>query len=145
MNIDKKVMILENAYAAVLAENVYYLTQAGILEKVTEQKKQNQMASGRMQVRQFGITEAKEVFTTVSDIFNCAKWKTEEVEESFIASAKSCKLCTFAKKMGAGSPCEMYCLNPMESLVKGLDENYQFKVQGTLYDGCDSCSVWVYK
>ena len=37
--------------------------------------------------------------------------------------------------MGAGNPCRLYCLDPFEGMVKGLDPNATFIVKETLFKG----------
>ncbi|HBE80934.1 MAG TPA: hypothetical protein DDW65_24570 [Firmicutes bacterium] len=71
-------------------------------------------------------TSIKEVFTVLSDIFGCADWNITSTEDGFKAEASRCMLCAFAKKMNSASPCHIYCLNPMEGMVKGLNPNYSF-------------------
>lgn len=62
-----------------------------------------------------------------------------------MAETKACKLCALAKKMGAGSPCNIYCLNPMKAMVKALDEDYSFKIEETLFNEGKKCCVKINK
>jgi hypothetical protein len=39
-----------------------------------------------------------------------------------------------AKKMQGASPCKVYCLNPMEGMVKGVAPDAEFEVLETLWD-----------
>ncbi len=95
-----------------------------------------------MNADRFGITKPEEVFIRLSEIFNCASWEIISEPGGFSAEAKACKLCGFAKKIGAQKPCNLYCLDPMEGMVKGLDNNLNFIVQETLWDG-QKCKVEV--
>ena len=140
----KKLQILQLAYAGALADAVLQMGRAGILEKVVEQKKKEQILTGKMRAGQFAITRPEDVFVRLSEIFNCASWEIESEPDGFSAEAKACKLCAFAKKMGAQSPCNLYCLDPMEGMVKGLDPNLKFVVQETLWNG-QRCKVKVGK
>lgn len=144
MENEKKIQILQLTYAAVLADAVLRMGREGVLEKVTREKKDEQMLRGKMNAEQFGITHQEDVFLTLSDIFNCAIWEIIPEPGGFSAEAKACKLCGFAKKFGAQKPCNLYCLDPMEGMVKGLDGNLNFIVQETLWDG-QKCKVEVIK
>ena len=140
----EKVRMLQVIYAGTLADHVLHLGDEGVLEKVTIKKKAEQMAGGRARAAQMGITNAEEVFTKLSDIMGCADWKIvpNENGKGFTATASRCMLCAFAKKMGTQSPCHLYCLDPMEGMIKGLAENVSFDVQSTLFEGLQ-CRVSV--
>lgn len=85
--------------------------------------------------KRLGITDPRQVFSTLSGIFECADWSVADTPEGFTATAKSCALCGMAKKMGSQSPCRLYCLDPMEDMVHALDPGASFDVKETLYDG----------
>ena len=142
MDTEKRVQILELAYAGALVDSVRWLKNEGILEKVTEQKKKEQFAIGKQQAERFGIQKPEEVFLKLSEIFNCASWEILNKEMGFTAVSKVCKLCALAKRMGTDSPCRIYCLNPMEGMVKGIDPAKEFNVGETLWDG-GKCSIEV--
>ena len=144
MENEKKLQILQLTYASVLADAVLRMGREGVLEKVTVKKKDEQMLRGKMNAEQFGITQPEEVFQKLSEIFNCASWEIIPEPGGFSAEARACKLCGFAKKFGAQKPCNLYCLDPMEGMVKGLDGNLNFIVQETLWDG-QKCKVEVMK
>ena len=142
MDLEKKVQILELAYAGVLADSVNCFGKEGVLEKVTEEKKKVQMALGKQQAERYGIQKPEEVFTKLAEIFNCASWEINREGDGFIAESKMCKLCAIAKKMGTSSPCCIYCLNPMEGMVKAINPNSTFEVMETLWDG-QKCRIAV--
>ncbi|MGI5840041.1 MAG: L-2-amino-thiazoline-4-carboxylic acid hydrolase [bacterium] len=142
MDLSRRVQVLEVAYAGIQADAVRCFDKEGILEKVTEQKKKEQMAMGKQQAERFGIQTAEEVFIRLSQMFNCAVWKIVREGSTFTAEAKACKLCAIAKKTGKASPCRIYCLNPMEGMVKGLNPANNFDVKETLWDG-EKCCVEV--
>lgn len=142
MDAEKKIIFLELAYAGALADSVRCLKNEGILEKVTEQKKKEQLAFGKQQAERFGIQKPEEVFLKLSEIFNCASWEILNTEEGFTAESKVCKLCALAKRMGTDSPCYIYCLNPMEGMVKGIDPTKEYNVKETLWGG-EKCRVTV--
>jgi len=144
MENEKKLQILQLTYAGVLADAVLQMGREGVLGKVTQRKKEEQMLTGKMKAEQFGVTQPKEVFQILSEIFNCASWEIVSEAGGFIAETKACKLCGFSKKLGAQKPCNLYCLDPMEGMVKGLDGNLNFIVQETLWDG-QKCKVEVTK
>ena len=142
MENEKKLQILQFTYAGVVADAVLQMGREGVLEKVTQQKKREQMLTGRMKAEQFGITRPEEVFLKLSEIFNCASWEIISEQEGFTAEAKACRLCGLAKKIGAQRPCNLYCLDPMEGMIKGLNDDLSFVVRETLWDG-QKCRVEV--
>ena len=105
MEIDKKLKTLQMFYAGVLADSVLRFQKEGVLEKITAEKRQEQLAGGKARAAQLGIQKAEQVFATLQDIFGCANWKIEQNEEGFEATATNCMLCAFSKKLGTGSPC----------------------------------------
>lgn len=135
MNSEMRLKILENAYVSVLVDSIYNFSKQGVLDKVTEEKRKVQMLMGKKQVEKFGITKPEEVFIVLSKIFNCTSWEIEQDDNSFEAKAKGCKLCAYAKKLGCESPCNIYCLDPMEGMVKGIDPQLNFEVSETLWSG----------
>lgn len=144
MNTEMRLKILENAYIGALVDSIYNYSKQGVLDKVTQDKKKVQMLMGKNHADQFGITKPEDVFTVLSKIFNCTSWEIEHEDNGFEAKAKSCKLCAFAKKVGTESPCDIYCLNPMEGMIKGINDKLNFKTSETLWNGKE-CKVQVSK
>lgn len=136
----KQIQILQNTYAAVLADAVTNYSKLGILEQVTEIKNQSKEITGKMQLSIFGIQSEKEVFLKLAEIFECANWKLTDVENGFEAVATGCKLCAITKKMGGESPCNIYCLYPMMGMMKNLKPDADFDVRSTLWEA-DCCKV----
>ncbi len=135
MELEKKVKFLEIAYAGVLADAVRYFDKEGVLETVTDQKRKEQLMMGKTRADSLGIKEAQDVFKKSCEIYNCAKWEIEEEEDGFTAINQSCKLCAMAKQMTNANPCHIYCLNPMEGMVKGVNPDSTYEVLETLWDG----------
>lgn len=142
MQMEQKVRTLQAVYAGALADAVLRLGSEGVLEKVTQQKRMEQLAGGKMRAAQLGIQNSAEVFTKLSELMGCADWNVVPLKNGFTAAASQCMLCAFAKKTGTFSPCRIYCLDPMEGMVKGLYENAAFDVQSTLFEG-SQCRVAV--
>jgi len=90
----------------------------------------------------FGVKEPKQVFRNVQELYGCANWEFTDTENGFEAVTTSCMLCTISKKMGNFSPCQLYCLSPLEAMLKGISPNADFSVMDTLWDS-DKCSVSV--
>ena len=138
----KKLQMLRTFYAGALADSVLRFDRKGILDEVTAEKRREQLAGGKARAAQLGIPDAQSVFDVLCSIFGCADWKTEANESGFTATASRCMLCAFAKRLGTQSPCNIYCLDPMEGMVKGLEEGAAFQVESTLWtDG--QCRVAV--
>lgn len=142
MNLEARVQILENTYIHILVDSICNYSNQGVLDKVIEDKKNIQMLMGKQQAEQFGMTKPDDVFVVLSQFFNCTSWEITHMDNGFEAKARWCKLCAHAKKLGSESPCHMYCLNPMEGMVKGIDPKINFEVVDTLWDG-DDCRVKV--
>jgi len=60
----------------------------------------------------------------------------------FIATARRCLLCGLVKKAGGPSPCRLFCLDPIEGLVRGPAPDAEFDVRETLFEGSE-CRVRV--
>lgn len=140
MDLEQKVKLLQTIYAGALADSVFRMGNEGIFEKVTSEKKEEQIKTGKYRAAQFGIEKPDEVFLKLSELFGCANWAVESDNEDFKAEATKCMLCAIAKKMGAQSPCNIFCLDPMEGMIKGIDPNYRFDVTETLWSG-QKCEV----
>lgn len=142
MELEKQVRLLQLTYAGVLVDSLLQYAKEGVLEKITARKRAEQLAAGGMRAAQFEIKTPQEVFAKLSALFNCAQWQISEKEGGFIAEAPACMLCVMARKMGAPEPCSIYCLDPMEGMVKGLNPAVQFTVKETLWQG-QKCRIEV--
>ncbi|MHC1694049.1 MAG: L-2-amino-thiazoline-4-carboxylic acid hydrolase [Eubacteriales bacterium] len=144
MEAQDKVKILQATYAGALADSVFRLGNEGVLDKVSQQKRNEQLLYGKNRAAQMGINKEEDVFVKLSDLFGCADWKITVSEDGngFTATSSKCMLCAMAKKIGTKSPCNIYCLDPMEGMIKGFNEKAIFHVQDTLFDG-SQCQVKV--
>lgn len=133
MNNEKKLTVLQQAYAGVLADSVRQFGIAGILEQVTARKKLEQLKSGGFIAAQLGINKPEDVFIRLSEIFNCTKWDVISHENGFTAESTGCMLAAIAKRTDAPCPCSIYCLNPMEGMVQALAPNARYEVRETLW------------
>lgn len=144
MELQNKVKMLQMIYAGALVDSLRWYTDEGLLEKVTKLKRHEQLASGKQKLEQFGISQPEDVFSKLSDLFNCAIWEISQDINVINAETKNCLLCGYSKKLKTGSPCNIYCLDPMEGMIKAIDPNIQFIVEGTLWDG-DRCKIKIIK
>lgn len=144
MELEYKAKLLQMVYASALSDSVLRMGREGVLEKVTSEKRAEQMLTGKARAGQFGISKPEEVFTKLSELFGCANWAIESEEEGFTAEATRCMLCAIAKKMGAPSPCNIHCLDPMEGMINGIDPDLAYDVKETLWSG-QRCKVCVHK
>lgn len=135
MDNNQRVQILQSTYVGVLADTVRQYTQEGILPKVTAAKRKDQFIVGKQQAVLLGITKPEEVFTKLAEIFNCTTWKIIAESNGFVAEALECRLLTACKRLGTGCPCNIYCLNPMEAMVQGVDAKLSYTVMETLWAG----------
>ncbi len=136
--------LLQTIYVGVLADVVFQLGKEGCLESVTNRKKEVQMLSSKKMAELFGISSPEEVFTKFRDLFDCTAWTIDKKSNGFIAKNLSCKLLSMTKKAGAPCPCNIYCLNPVEGIIKGLDNDLKFNVKDTLCEG-NKCLIEVIK
>jgi len=144
MELERKVKLLQAIYAGALADSTLRMGKEGIIEKVTSEKREEQMLTGKSRAAQFGMEKPEEVFLKLAELFGCANWTVKSDDEGFTAEATGCMLCAIAKRMGAQSPCNIHCLDPMEGMVKGIDPNLTFEVMETLWSG-NKCKVHVRK
>ncbi len=140
MEPQEKIKLLQTIYAGALADSVLRMGREGILEKVRNEKRAEQMASGGMRTKQLNVQSAEEVFLKLTDLMGCANWIVETTESGCRATATGCMLCAIAKKTGAQQPCSIYCLDPMEGMAKGVEPDITFTAESTLWDG-GKCSV----
>lgn len=140
MELEQKVKLLQIVYAGTLADSTLRMGKEGIIEKVTSEKREEQMLTGKLRAAQFGIGKPEEVFTKLAELFGCANWTVISDDEGFTAEAIGCMLCTIAKKIGAQRPCNIYCLDPMEGMVKGIDGDLTYNVVETLWSG-QKCKI----
>ena len=140
MTIEAKAKLLQLMYASLQAQTAAHYTRYGILDEIAETQKASRQ--GAITCQRMGITDPRQVFTTLSGIFECADWTVTDTPEGFSATCHSCMLCGMAKKKGSQSPCHLYCLDPMEDMIKALDPGLVFTVQETLFKGT-RCQVAV--
>ena len=140
--LEQKVKILQMFYASALADSVVRYGNEGILEKITGQKKAEQMKTGSSLAERLGITEPKQSFIKIQEIYGCANWVCTETEGGFEAVCTACMLCAISKKMGQFSPCRIYCLSPLEAVLKAVAPGSEFSVTQTLWDS-DRCKAVV--
>lgn len=142
MKLEQKVKLLQTVYAGALVDFMLRMEKEGIIEKVTSEKKEEQMLIGKLHASQFGIEKPEDTFIKLSELFGCANWMIKNDNEGFVAEATSCILCIMAKKMGAQSPCNIFCLDPMEGMIKGINPDLTYDVMETLWIG-RKCKVEV--
>ena len=144
MDLEQKFKLLQVIYAGALTDSVLRFGNEEILDKVTSEKREEQMKTGKYRAAQFGIEKPEEVFLKLSELFGCANWAVENENESLNAESTRCMLCAMAKKMGTQCPCNIFCLDPMEGMIRGIDPNFAFEVSETLWSG-QKCKVNVSK
>ena len=62
METEKKLKMLQIFYAGALADLVLRLGQGGLLKKVEEQKRNEQLLNGKVRAQQLGIQKPQDVF-----------------------------------------------------------------------------------
>lgn len=132
----EKVKVLQAAYAGALADTVLRMGREGVLGKVAAEKKEELRLTGAVRAKQLGAARPEEVIPKTVELFGCADWTVAEKADGsgFHAAASRCMLCAMARKLGAQSPCSIYCLDPMEGMIRGIAPSADFAVESTLWD-----------
>ncbi len=142
MNIDRNLSLMRGLYISLLAETMVRYARAGALEEIENERRSTSLASGEMANQMLGVTTPAEAFTTPASIAECAAWEITEIKTGLVASCQGCKLIQLCRNLDAPSPCRMYCLNPIEGMIKALIPAARFEVKSTLWSG-DNCTVEV--
>jgi len=142
MEIEKRLSILQNTYAASVAETVNTYEALKALETIVERRKKRQAQAAPFLNQQMNIQDIGDVFHTLSEIYGCANWQVTKTEDGYTAIATSCKLCALSKKMGGANPCNGWCLDPMIAMITatGKMDTGSITVESTLMTG-DCCKV----
>lgn len=137
----KENKLLQLFYAGVLADTVYQYEQEGVLKNVTQRKLNQQRLAAAGQLKQLEISNPEELFRKFSDIFGCINWEVESNGKGYSAIGKSCLLCAISKKMNTPAPCDLYCINPLRSMLEAMLPSYKLEVSETLWNGgrCEFC------
>ncbi|HCG36600.1 MAG TPA: hypothetical protein DER23_09695 [Clostridiales bacterium] len=144
MDIEKKFSLLQNTYAASIAETVNTYEKLKVLDTIVEKRKERQTQIASFLNQQLGIETVEDVFCMLSQIYGCANWVIEKTNNGYIATAVSCKLCALSKKMEGANPCHGWCLDPMFAMITatGKVDTGSIVVESTLMTG-DCCKVSV--
>jgi hypothetical protein len=142
MEIEKRLIIMQNTYAASVAETVNTYEKLNVLDSVVERRKERQAQTAPYLNQQLGIQSIEDVFSTLCEIYGCANWTVKKTENGYVAIATSCKLCALSKKMGGANPCNGWCLDPMIAMLSnaGKIDSKQITVESTLMND-DCCKV----
>lgn len=142
MNIEKRFVLLQNTYAASIAETVNTYDRMGVLPAIVEKRKERQAQTAPLLNQQLGIETVEDVFCRLSEVYGCANWSVERTDNGYIATAVSCKLCALSKRMGGANPCYGWCLDPMFAMISSVSkiDAESITVESTLMDG-DCCKV----
>lgn len=120
MKSEKRLTVLQNTYAASVAEAVNTYEKLKVLETVVEKKKERQAQTALYLNSHLGIQSVEDVFYTLSEIYGCANWSVAKTEDGYIAAATSCKLCALSKKFGGANPCMGWCFDPMSAMIAAV-------------------------
>ncbi len=144
MDMEKRLSLLQNTYAASIAETVNTYDKLKVLDTIVERRKERQTQAAPFLNQQLGIKTVEDVFDKLSEIYGCANWLVERTDDGYVATAVSCKLCALAKKMGGANPCNGWCLDPMFAMITatGKSDVGSIAVESTLMTG-DCCKVLV--
>ena len=145
MEIQKRLAVLQNTYAASIAEAVNTYDKLKALEKIVEQRKERQKQTAPYLNQQLSIESVEDVFYKLSEIYGCANWTVKKTEEGYTAIATSCKLCVLSKKMGGANPCYGWCLDPMIAMISAVSniDAERITVESTLMTD-DCCKLFIH-
>jgi len=144
MDAEKTLALLRNIYAASIAETANTYDRLMVLDTIVEKRKGRHAQTAPFLNQQLGIETVQEVFVKLSEVFGCADWSVAEVDDGYIATATSCKLCALSKKMGGANPCNGWCLDPMFAMITAATriDARSIVVESTLMTG-DCCKVLI--
>lgn len=144
MDIEKRLALLQNTYAASVAETVNTYEKLKVLDKIVERRKERQTQTAPFLNQQLGIETVEDVFKKLSEIYGCANWAVEKTDDGYVATATACKLCALSKKMGDANPCNGWCLDPMFAMITAIGKinSDNLIVESTLMNG-DCCKVLI--
>ena len=144
MDIEKRLALLQNTYAASVAETVNTYEKLEVLDSIAERRKERQIQTAPFLNQQLGIKTVDEVFSKLSEIYGCANWAVEKTDDGYVATATACKLCALSKKMGGANPCNGWCLDPMFAMITAIGKinSDNLIVESTLMNG-DCCKVLI--
>lgn len=143
-NNDQYLQTMRTLYTALQAETLLRYEKAGVLNEIETEKYKLSLINGKNNVLFLNISTLEETFLVPSRVVECARWDIEKDEHKLTARCKGCKIINHCKKIGAPSPCKIYCLNPIEGMVKAINPDTDFQVKSTLWDS-DICHVEVIK
>jgi len=135
METEKRLKLLQLFYAGALADATGNYDKYGIIEQVTEKKAIEQKLVAQGQLAQLEIDNPEKLFESFTEIFGCIRWQVEKQGDNLIARGNSCLMCAIAKRMDIAQPCSIYCINPLSALVSALENEYELKVNETLWLG----------
>ena len=144
MDIEKRLAVLQNTYAASIAETVSTYDKLGVLENIVDKRRDRQSKTASYINQQLVIESIEDIFSRLSEVYGCANWEVEKKEDGYVASTTSCKLCALSKRMGGANPCYGWCLDPMIAMlsdVSGIDRT-NINIESTLMKG-DCCRVHI--
>jgi len=144
MDIESRFALLQNTYAASIAEAVNTYDRLKVLDTIVETRKERQAQTAPFLNRRLGIETVEDVFERLSEVYGCANWSVERADSGYVATAVSCKLCALSRKMGGANPCNGWCLDPMSAMITaaGKIDAGSIIVESTLMAG-DCCKVLV--
>jgi len=144
MDAEKTLALLRNIYAASIAETANTYDRLMVLDTIVERRKERQAHTAPFLNQQLGIETVQEVFVKLSEVFGCADWSVAQVDDGYIATAASCKLCALSKKMGGANPCNGWCLDPMFAMITAATriDAGSIVVESTLMTGA-CCKVLI--
>lgn len=143
MELGQKLTLMQNTYAAAIAETVNTYARLKVLDHVVEKKKEGQARTAPYMNAQLGVRSPEEVFLKLADTFGCANWTVEKTADGYAATATACKLCALCKKLGGADPCRGWCLDPMTAMIQAVAGGQAVvSVQSTLMEG-DRCEVLI--
>ncbi len=111
--------------------------RTGVLAEVTKMKRERDILSGEKKAELFGITKPEQFLVFNAELIECAIWDIKKENDDIVAIASSCKMCEQAKARELPSPCHLYCINPVDGVVQGVEGGYKLSVEETLWNGTE--------
>jgi hypothetical protein len=85
MEIEKLLTMLQNTYAASVAETVNAYEKLKVFETIVERPRERQLQTAPYLNQQLDIQSIEDIFYKLSEIYGCANWTVKKNEDGYVA------------------------------------------------------------
>lgn len=135
----EKISVLQLVFAGQIIKEFELIRKKYALTTLLKNEERNALRAAPGRLKQLGLHSVPGVFNFISTVPGFAQWRKRISGNKRTYVTEACKLRDIARYTGCPQPCKLYCIVPIEALLKGLDRRYSIEVQSTLWDG-EHCS-----